>query len=64
MKKIVVFIICLSFGFIGFSQISRENDIVTPYQGELAAVKNGDLWGFIDKNGLLVIDYRNNLYFI
>lgn len=51
---------CLSLGFTGFSQVVREIDVVTPYHGEMAAVKKGNSWGFINKSGKLIIDYRND----
>jgi len=60
MRNIVIFIVGLSLGFSGFSQVASEIDVVTPFQGELAAVKKGNSWGFINKSGLIVIDYRND----
>ncbi len=36
-------------------------DHVAPFSEGLAAVKKGDQWGFIDKEGNLVIDFRNDL---
>jgi hypothetical protein len=60
MRSIIIFIVCLSLGFIGFSQVASEIDAVTPFQGELAAVKKGNSWGFMNKKGMMVIDYRND----
>src|SRR5210317_56088 len=36
-------------------------DEVTPYHEGLAAVRIGSQWGFIDQDGNLVIDLRNDL---
>jgi hypothetical protein len=36
-------------------------DEVTPYHEGLAAVRIGSQWGFIDQDGNLVIDFRNDL---
>ena len=60
MRSIIIFLVCLSLGFTGFSQVAFGIDVVTPYQGELAAVKKGDSWGFINKSGMLIIDYRSD----
>lgn len=60
MRGIIIFIVCLSLGFTGFSQIASEIDVVTPYHGELAAVKKGNSWGFINRSGVLIIDYRSD----
>ena len=48
---------------MGFSQVASEIDVVTPFQGELAAVKKGNSWGFMNKSGVMVIDYRNDFVF-
>lgn len=40
--------------------LSGLNEIA-PYSEGLAAVRKGDQWGFIDKDGKLVIDFRSDL---
>lgn len=37
-------------------------DEITPFSEGLAAVRKGDQWGFINEEGTLVIDFRNDLY--
>lgn len=37
-------------------------DQITPFHEGLAAVRKGNTWGFIDKNGTLVIDFRADLF--
>ncbi|MBG7630727.1 MAG: WG repeat-containing protein [Bacteroidetes bacterium] len=61
MKNLIIIIICLQFQFVSFAQIFNDVDEVTPFQEELAAIKKGSQWGFINKEGTLVIDYRNDL---
>jgi len=61
MKNLIIIIICLQFQFVSFAQIFNDVDQVTPFQEELAAIKKGHQWGFINKEGTLVIDYRNDL---
>ena len=60
MKNLVIIVICLQFHFVSFAQIFNDIDEATPFQEEIAAVKKGNQWGFIDKKGTLVIDYRND----
>jgi len=61
MKNLIIIILCLQFQFVSFAQIFNDVDEVTPFQEELAAIKKGSQWGFIDKEGTLVIDFRNDL---
>jgi len=60
MKKIIIILICLQLHFVSFAQIFNNFNEVTPYEGEIAAVKKGDQWGFIDKEGNLIIAFRDN----
>lgn len=60
MKNFIIILICLQLHFISFAQIFNDIDEATPFQGDIAAVKKGDQWGFIDKNGTLVIDFRSD----
>jgi len=60
MKPTLLLILCLILNFEGFSQIATAYDVVIPFEGELTAVKKDNQWGFINKNGELVVDYRND----
>ena len=63
MKKIViVFAIMMTVPFLGHSQTISNLDEITPFNEGLAAVRKGDQWGFIDKKGVLVIEFRNDLH--
>lgn len=37
-------------------------DEIAPFSEGLAAVRQGDQWGFINEDGTLVIDYRKDVY--
>lgn len=64
MKTLLILILCISLNSIGYAQLSDSNDIVTPFKGEIAAVKKGNMWGFINKEGTIVVDYRNDYVLI
>lgn len=61
MKNLLIIVICLQLHFVSFAQIFNDVDEVTPFQGDIAAVKKGNQWGFIDAKGTLIIDFRNDL---
>jgi len=70
MKRILMFFLtCFSIPILVHSQnIESINvpslqglDEVAPFSEGLAAVRKGDQWGFIDKTGNLVIDFRNDV---
>ncbi|GAA4275427.1 hypothetical protein GCM10022259_01510 [Aquimarina mytili] len=46
---------------MGSSQVLKNIDEIAPFHEELAAVRQGTQWGFIDKKGALVIAYRDDL---
>ena len=61
MKKIL-FVLALVFALSpGLSQDLDALDEITPFSEGLAAVRMGDQWGFIDAEGQLVIDFREDL---
>lgn len=43
------------------SQLVKELDQVSPFCEGLAAIKKGDQWAFINKQGTIVINFRNDL---
>ncbi|MBO0340296.1 MAG: WG repeat-containing protein [Bacteroidota bacterium] len=70
MKRIYLLLLCgILFSFMGTSQtietintpIIKGLDEVAPFSEGLAAVRQGELWGFIDKTGELVIDFRDDV---
>ncbi|MFS4491278.1 WG repeat-containing protein [Maribacter sp. 2308TA10-17] len=60
MKKNIWIVLLLFFPLIAISQLT-EIDEIAPFSEELAAVRKGNQWGFIDKDGVLVIDFRDDL---
>lgn len=51
------FMMCISTS----AQLLQDLDYITSFNEGLAAVKKGDQWGFIDQQGELVIDFRDDL---
>ena len=60
MKKVLILIILFSFQPFGFTQILADLDEVSQINEDLIAIKKGNEWGFINKDGLLVVDFRND----
>jgi len=68
MKHVYLFVL-LAIPFFGTSQtveeinkpIISELDEVAPFSEGLAAVRKGNQWGFIDKEGHLAIDFRDDV---
>ena len=61
MKSLVIFIISLIFYSSGFSQILTNIEFITPFHEGLAAVKKNTEWGFMNEQGKMVINFRNDL---
>jgi len=45
---------------IGFSQDLEMVDYISPFNDDVAAVKKGSSWAFIDDNGMIVVDFRKD----
>jgi hypothetical protein len=54
-------IVILLIPLLGFSQSIEKFDYISPFNNEVAAVKKADKWEFINKEGTLVIDFRDDL---
>ena len=61
MKNLFLLIICFGIHSAVFAQILSGIDEVYPLQGEFAAIKKGDQWAFITKDGKMAIDFRDDL---
>lgn len=46
---------------LGFAQVLDDIDYISPFNEGLAAIKKNNQWGFINKNGNIVVDFRNDL---
>ena len=59
-----VLLVMLSFLVLSGSLLSQQLtdlDFVSPFHDGVAAVKKGDQWGFIDTQGTLTVDFRDDL---
>lgn len=45
-----------------YSQTVKNIDEIAPFSEGLAAVRQGNQWGFINEEGTLVINFRNDIY--
>ena len=61
MRILVLLILGLSLTFQGFSQLMDGIDQLSPFHDGLASVKKGNLWGFMDTKGEMVVDLRDDL---
>lgn len=59
MKKLLI--ILLIIPVIAYAQTTEQLDFIAPFSDDVAAVKKGDSWGFINKKGIMVIAFRNDL---
>ncbi|NNE76532.1 MAG: WG repeat-containing protein [Pricia sp.] len=59
---IIVLIVLLVIPISASSQELKEIEELAPFSEGLAAVRKGDQWGFINEEGVLVIDFRNDVY--
>jgi hypothetical protein len=62
MKKVIsLFLVILVFPIFGFTQSIENLDYISPFHDGLAAIKKNNEWAFINTNGEIVIDFRNDL---
>lgn len=61
MRNLIVLLFLVLMNSFCFAQIISDIDEVHMFSEDLAAVKKGDDWGFINKKGELVIDFRSDL---
>lgn len=59
MKKILTTLLLIPF--LGIAQTIENLYYISPFHNEVAAIKKGNEWGFIDQEGKLIIDFRNDL---
>ena len=62
MKKVLIFLAsCMVFSTAIYAQDLNDLEYVSPFHEGLAAVKKGGQWGFINTEGTMVINYRNDV---
>ncbi|WP_025740732.1 MULTISPECIES: WG repeat-containing protein [Aquimarina] len=59
MKKFVITLLLIPY--FGIAQTLENLDYISPFHNEVASVKKGSQWGFIDLNGKLIVDFRDDL---
>ena len=60
MKNLLILIMCLSIQLVGFTQVLSNIDEVSQLNENLIAIRNGNQWGFINAEGSIVIDFRDD----
>ncbi|MBT8205376.1 MAG: WG repeat-containing protein [Eudoraea sp.] len=61
MRTLALVLLLVIIPFSGYSQDLAEIDEVAPFSEGMAAVRKGSQWGFINEQGDLVIDFRDDL---
>jgi hypothetical protein len=61
MKGRITLLLTLAFVWQGFGQVISDLDWVSPMHEGYAAVKKGNMWGFIDNDGVVKIEPRGDL---
>jgi len=62
MKKVaILFLVIFLIPIFGFTQTTDSFDFVSPFHEGFAAVKKGDQWAFINTEGSIIIDFRDDL---
>lgn len=56
-----IFLTLLIIPILGIGQTIENIDFVSPFHDGLSAVKKGNNWAFIDQNGSINIDFRQDL---
>ncbi len=59
MKKLLITLILIPF--LGTAQILEDLEYISPFNNDVAAIKKGNEWGFIDQDGKIIVDFRNDL---
>ncbi|WP_338358456.1 WG repeat-containing protein [Yeosuana marina] len=59
MKKLFMTLMLLPL--LGLAQTIENIDYISPFHDGVAAIKKGNEWGFIDLDGKIIIDFRDDL---
>ena len=60
-KRAVLFVAIILFPFFGLSQTIENVDYISPFNDGLAAIKKGNEWAFIDTEGTIAINFRDDI---
>jgi len=62
MKRMIFpFLQMLFVPVLCLAQTIENIDFISPFNEDVAAIKKGELWAFIDTKGTMIIDFRNDL---
>ena len=56
-----LFITFVLIPFLGMAQTIENIDYISPFHNEVAAIKKGSQWAFINNEGKIVVDFRSDL---
>ena len=59
MKKLLITLVLIPF--LGITQTIENLEYISPFNNEVSAIKKGNEWGFINQDGKVIIDFRNDL---
>ncbi|OBX23359.1 MULTISPECIES: WG repeat-containing protein [Bizionia] len=59
MKKFLITLVLIPF--FGIAQTLEGLEYISPFNNDVAAIKKDNEWGFIDQNGKIIVDFRNDL---
>lgn len=59
MKKLLITL--LLFPLLGFAQTIENIDYISPFHDGVAAIKKGEKWAFINQEGQIVVEFRDDL---
>ena len=59
MKKFLITLLLIPF--LGIGQTLEDLEYTSPFVDDVAAIKKGNEWAFINKNGEIVINFRSDL---
>lgn len=61
-KRIFLWVLTVLMALPISAQVLQDIDEIAPFSEGLAAVRKGQQWAFIDEEGKVVIDFRDDLY--
>ncbi len=61
MKNFIIVICCLVCCSLAYTQTLTDIDLISPFHDDLSAIKKGAYWGFMDRDGVKVIEFRDDL---
>lgn len=61
MKNLIISMLFILIYINGFSQILTDIDEISPFVNDNSAIKKGNKWAFINKEGEKIIDFREDI---